>query len=94
MIEIALPVYDDGGLLVDTTTANLSQEQIQDIITQAIHAVYADRAMLHSDGGDVEIEAVGVAMGELSEALESYGVIEEDDYFPGKKAVDTPEVSS
>ena len=73
-MEIALPVYDDEGNQVDTTTVNLTQEQIEDIINTAARVVYSDRQW------NWEIDAMdGVmsAIAELDEALTSYSVIED-----------------
>lgn len=76
MIEVALPVYDDEGNQVDTTTVFLNQEQIQDIVNCAAEVVYADRVRI---GMEIEIqdEVLLHMLGELDEALTSYSVIEE-----------------
>jgi hypothetical protein len=74
-MEIALPVYDDEGNQVDTTTVELNQDQIQDIVNTAAQLVYADRKWdggENADGIDVQI-----LLGELDEALTSYSVIED-----------------
>lgn len=76
MIEVALPVYDDEGNQVDTTTVFLNQEQIQDIVNCSARVVYADRVRI---GMEIEIqdEVLLHMLGELDEALTSYSVIEE-----------------
>lgn len=81
-IEIELPVYDDEGIVVDTTIAIMNNDQIQDIIAQSIEVIYAMRKYQANDcQGDQQ--DINDAMAELEEALQAYSVIEDDDYFPG-----------
>lgn len=80
-IDIALPVYDDAGVQVDTTTVSLSQEQIEDIINTAVQVVYATRKDATMMTHETMVASPEIA--ELAEALDSYSVIEPDDYFPG-----------
>lgn len=74
-IEIALPVYDDEGNQVDTTTVFLDQEQIQDIVNCSARVVYADR--IWGGGDDDTLPELMDSLAELDEALTSYSVIEE-----------------
>jgi hypothetical protein len=82
-IEVALPVYDDEGNQVDTTTVELNEDQIADIVNTAVQVVYADRrrqaAMI-----ELEDESLLETLDELDEALFSASAIEEHDYFPGQ----------
>ncbi len=71
MIEVALPVYDEDGNQVDTTTVILNQEQIQDIVNCAAEVVYADRLC------DGDYDNLHHTLAELDEALTSYSVIED-----------------
>lgn len=81
MIEVALPVYDACGVQVDTTTAKLTLEQVEDIINTAVQVVYATRKDATMMTHETMVASQEIA--ELAEALDSYSVIEPDDYFPG-----------
>ena len=81
MIEVALPVYDAAGVQVDTTSAKLTAEQVEDIINTAVQVVYATRKDATMMNHETMIASQEIA--ELAEALDSYSVIEPDDYFPG-----------
>lgn len=73
-MEFSLPVYDEDGNQVDTTTVVLNQEQLQDIINCAAEVVYADRL------NDGDHENLYHMLAELDEALTSYSVIEDETY--------------
>lgn len=77
-MEIALPVYDDEGNQVDTTTVYLNREQVEDIVNCSARVVYADRIW----GGDDDeiLPELMEGLAELDEALTSYSVIEDETY--------------
>src|SRR3546814_1734808 len=69
-ITIDLNVFDDEGNVVDGTTADLSHEQISDIIDHASQMILARR----DDGNTSSLDAI---LDELEEALVSAGVIDD-----------------
>ena len=68
-ITIDLNEFDNEGNVVDGSTAELTREQISDIIDHAAQAILVRR-----DGGDVE-----AILDQLEEALSSYAVIDKQD---------------
>lgn len=81
LIEVALPVYDACGVQVDTTTVELNEDQISDIVNCAVQVIYATRKDATMMTHETMVASQEIA--ELAEALDSYSVIEPDDYFPG-----------
>lgn len=82
-IEVQLPVYDNDGNEVGSTTAILNADQINDIVNQAVRVIYAVRTHDEIPSNDSQ-EELAVSLGELEEALEAYSVIEEEKYSPAK----------
>ena len=77
-MEFSLPVYDEDGNQVDTTTVELNQEQLQDIVNCSARVVYADRVW--GGGDDEALPELMESLAELDEALTSYSVIEDETY--------------
>lgn len=79
-IEVALPVYDDEGIQVDTTSVYLTRDQVEDLVNAAAAVTYADRRVNETMGvSEDDNDSLGQALAELDEALVSYSVIEEID---------------
>lgn len=76
-VIVSLEVFDDQGGVVDTCTAVLDDNQVSDVVAQAVQVVYAMRRAV-AIGGDLDLQTVA----ELEESLLVYGLIEDDDYFP------------
>ena len=79
---VTLNIRDDEGNVVDTTTMDLTAEQISDIIDQASEVALEARALLAEDSLASSLLTEGYfgqALGELDEALASYNVIDHDD---------------
>lgn len=82
MIEISLPVYDNTGIQVDTTTVMLNREQVEDIVNCATQVIYSDR--LRQDVGImIDDESLLQSLAELDEAMTACGAIEGENYYPG-----------
>ena len=69
LITLDLNEFDADGIVVDGSTAQMTREQISDIVDHAAQAILVRRA-----GGNVD-----AILDELEEALETYGVIAERD---------------
>lgn len=83
-IEVALSVYDDEGIVVDTTTATLTSEQLNDLINTAVQVIYGARAVDSNPTSVPAQDELAVALSELEEVLEVYDLIEEEKYVPGQ----------
>lgn len=84
IIDVELPVYDEDGNVVDTTTATLTSEQLNDLINSAVMVIYSTRNMDNDPTNKAFQEAMAVSLGDLEEVLETYNLIEEEKYVPGQ----------
>lgn len=76
-VIVTLPVYSDDGIVVDTTTAILDDDQASDVVAQAVQLIYDFR---RKERDQTQVDE-GLIM-ELEEALQSYSLIEDGDYAP------------
>lgn len=76
-VTVSLPVYDNDGNVVDNATAILDDDQVSDVVAQAVQLIYDFRR----SGRDHTSIDEGLVM-ELEEALTSYSLIEDGDYYP------------
>ena len=77
-IQVVLDVTDDKGIVVDRTTQDLTTEQVQDIVANALLIVETFRS------NPKEMECLNATLAssnlageiaEMGEALDSYGLI-------------------